>query len=67
MFKINDEVFVIDNEPAVVEQEVDGRWPGKILLLDPQNFRALVGYETDYYYKEKWFSYEDLVYPRCKI
>lgn len=67
MFKIGDKVYAPDPETPVVEQELDGFWIGKILCLDPENYRALVGYETDYYYNEKWFNFEDLTRPIYEI
>ena len=64
MFKIGDKVYVPDPETHVVEQELDGFWIGKVLGMDTKSCRVLVGYETDHYYKEKWFNQEKLTYPR---
>lgn len=64
MFKIGDKVYAPDPETPVVEQELDDFWIGEVLDMDTKNYRALVGYETDHYYKERWFNYEELNYPR---
>lgn len=58
-FKIGDKVYVKDDEYEI--------WDGEIVDVNYGEFAAFVAYETDYFFKHRWVSFEELLETKIDI